>query len=277
MRRVVISAEEVLAGYDVVSQLYPYIPPLSIWRAWEYAVYQRYTLPEPVLDVGCGDGQFFRLVWPHVQRAVGVDIDPGVVEAARASGVYREVHAVPAHRLPFPPMTFAAAFANCSLEHMDHLPEVLESIARSLCPGAPFLLSVVTDKFVEWRTLPLLIEEVGDPVRARSLQEEYIAFHHLVNPLTPEAWREVLEGAGFEVVEHVPIVPEMTSRLFLFLDHLWHVRCPRGELGDVLYRRLTRIPDFVRGLRSILMGILQMEEDWSIGSGAVFWTRRGIG
>src|SRR5712691_2122802 len=222
MKQSLLSLEEVLIGYDAISQVYPHVPSLCTWRAWEYAAYQRYTLPEPVLDVGCGDGSFFRLVWPQLRDVVGVDMDASVADGARRSGVYREVHVAPAHQLPVLPESFASAFANCSLEHMDNLPAVLESICRSIRLGGPFLFSVVTEKFLEWATLPLLVDQIGELQRARALQVAYEAYHHLVNPLPPQVWREQLEKAGFEVVEHIPIVPELTSRLFLFLDHLWH-------------------------------------------------------
>jgi SAM-dependent methyltransferase len=274
MKLSVLSPDEVLAGYDAVSGLYPYIPPMSVWRAWEYAAYRRYALPEPVIDIGCGDGRFFQFVWPRVRDVVGVDRDADVIEAARRSGVYRETYAVPAHRLPGPPGTFASAFANCSLEHMDYLSEVLRSISEGLRPGAPFLLSVVTDRFLEWAALPRLVGALGEPARARELQAEYEAYHHLVNPLPVEVWTERLEEAGFEVLEHVALLPELTSRLFLFLDHLWHVPRPGGELGDALAPFLTTLSDFPAALRQVLMGVLRMERDWSTGSGAVFQARR---
>ncbi len=274
MKQRLLFLEEVLTGYDAVSQLYSYIPPMCIWRAWEYAAYQRYSLPEPVLDIGCGDGRFFRLVWPQINAAVGVDIDPGVCDAARGSGVYQEVYAVPAHQLPVHLENFASAFANCSLEHMDHLSEVLSSIYRALRPAGQFLLSVVTDKFLKWATLPGLIDRAGVPERAEALQAEYVAYHHLVNPLPTEASVQSLEDAGFDVLEHVPIMPEMTSRLFLFLDHLWHIQQPGGELGEVLYKYLTTLPQFQVAFRQVLAGVLQMERDWSNGSGAIFWARR---
>lgn len=274
MRQSLLSLEEVLIGYDAVSQLYPYVPSMCVWRAWEYAAYQRYTLSEPVLDIGCGDGRLIRLVWPRLHDVVGLDMDASVVDAARRSGVYREVHVAPAHQLPVLPGSFASAFANCSLEHMDNLPAVLESICHSVRPGGSFLLSVVTEKFLEWATLPLLVEQVGELERARALQVEYEAYHHLVNPLPPQMWREQLEKASFEVVEHIPIVPELTSRLFLFLDHLWHVRRPGGELGDVLHPYLTTLSNFPQAFRQVLTGIIQMEQDWSMGSGAIFWVRR---
>jgi SAM-dependent methyltransferase len=96
-----------------------YAANTDIWRAWEYAAYQRFTLPEPVLDAGCGDGRFFRLVWPAVQDVIGVDMDSGVANWARQTGIYRAVHTTRANQLPFPPETFASAFANRSPEHMD--------------------------------------------------------------------------------------------------------------------------------------------------------------
>jgi ubiquinone/menaquinone biosynthesis C-methylase UbiE len=274
LKQNIMSIEEVLNGYDAVSQLYPYTPPMSIWRAWEYVAYQRYTLSEPVLDVGCGDGRFFRLVWPQLGNVVGVDIEAGVAEAARQSGVYREVYVTPAHQIPPPAGRFASVFANCSLEHMDRLPEVLSSIYRSLQPGGYFLCSVVTDKFVEWAALPLLVQYIGEPSRARALQVDYETYHHLVSSLSPSAWVEHLEEAGFEVVEYIPILPEMTSRLFLFIDHLWHVPNPAGELGNVLYPHLAALPNFPQAFRHVLAGVLQMEQNWTVGSGAILSGRK---
>jgi SAM-dependent methyltransferase len=274
MKQSVLSMDEVLAGYDAVSQLYPHLPPLSAWRAWECAAYRRYSLPEPVLDVGCGDGRFFQLVWPKVREVVGVEIDPAVAEAAVRSGVYRTVHISAAHELPVSTGAFAAAFANCSLEHMDRLSEVLREICRALRPGGLFLGSVVTDKFPAWTTLPLLVEKLGQPAIAERLQTGYLGYHHLVNALTPRQWVERLEEAGFEVLEQVSIAPEMFSRLFLLLDHLWHVPRPQGELGNELQRFIMSLPNFTLAFRQIVTASLQVEKDWATGSGAVFCARR---
>src|SRR5262245_2041976 len=98
MENVRLSPESILDSYDAVSRLYPAIPPLSLWRAWEHAAYRRYILSEPVLDIGCGDGQFFRLVWPQVRQVTGVDQDPQVVDVARRSGVYMDVWLAAADR-----------------------------------------------------------------------------------------------------------------------------------------------------------------------------------
>jgi SAM-dependent methyltransferase len=80
VRLLALQPRKVLAGYDAVCSLYPYVPPLSHWRAWEYAAYQRYRLTGRILDLGCGDGRYFRLLWPRATDVIGVDIDPTVAE-----------------------------------------------------------------------------------------------------------------------------------------------------------------------------------------------------
>ncbi|MCG9966643.1 methyltransferase domain-containing protein [Pelotomaculum terephthalicicum JT] len=258
----------------MVSKLYPHIPPMTMWRAWEYAAYKHYNLTEPVLDIGCGDGQFFRLVWPEIRDVIGVDIEPGVVKAAKETGFYRDVYIIPAHDMPFAPGSFASVFANCSLEHMDHLPEVLECIARVLHSGGTFLLSVATDKFLEWASLPLLISCVGVPERAVFLQDEYISFHHLVNPLSPQKWVGQLESAGFEVLEYMPILPELNGRIFLFIDNLWHVKLGMKEIGGFLEEYFATLPNFPIAFGEIMHGLLNAEKIWQIGCGAVFYVRK---
>jgi SAM-dependent methyltransferase len=268
-----LSVDEVADGYDVLIGTYPYAPSLALWRGWELAAYRRigWSLPQPVLDVGCGDGQFFRLVWPEIRDVVGVDQDPAVAALGQASGVYQTVVQNAAHALPFRPESFASCFANCSLEHMDHLSQVLSDIARVLRPGAPFLLSVVTDKFLEWSALSTLVRAVGEADRAEMLLREFEEFHHLRSPFPPEAWQERLHGAGFECLVHIPILPELSSRVFLLLDETWHIRGNSdGELGGRLFAYLSDFPEFPRGLRTALRGVLEMERDWTTGSGAVF-------
>lgn len=269
-----LKAEEVLEGFSVVSKLYPYIPPMIIWRAWEYAAYKRYRLTEPVLDVGCGDGRFFQLVWPQIRDVVGVDIDPNIVKIAKKTGAYRQVYVAPAHEMPFKSGTFASAFANCSLEHMDNLPKILKNIANCLCTGGEFLLSVANEKLLQWDILTELIKLVGEPSRAALLQSEYVAYHHHVNLLSLEAWFDQLLAAGFTIKEYIPIVPELTGRLFLFLDHIWHIKHGTGEIGDLLPGIFLTFPNFDSSLKEILRSLLYMERDCSVCCGAVFYVQK---
>jgi SAM-dependent methyltransferase len=269
-----LSVEEILRGYGIVSKLYPYIPSLTLWRSWEYAAYQRYTLDEPALDIGCGDGRFFRLVWPSARDVIGIDLDSSTAEVARASGIYREVKIGPAHELPLKPNYFASVFANCSLEHMDHLPEVFQNISQCLRPGGMFLLSVVTDKLLQWSTLPLLSEVMGQPERAASLSSGYMTYHHMVNLFSPEAWAEQMVDVDLLPQDYIPIVPEITARLFLLLDQVWHLPAKGGEVGDILEKELVTWKSFDSGFEQIFRAFLHMEKDWKNCGGAVFCVRK---
>jgi SAM-dependent methyltransferase len=279
MKTILLHLNEVLGGYDAVSALYPHIPPLATWRGWEYAAYHRYQLPEPVLDVGCGDGRYFKLVWPTIQNVIGIELDPATAAISRESRVYSEIHIGAAHEVELAGESCGSAFANCALEHMDHLPQVLANVRRALKPGAPFLLSVVTDKWKEWAVLPLLARLQGMNQLAEELQQKHDAYHHLVNALPPEQWAAHLTSAGFEVLEHVPILPEVTARMVLFFDQLWHLPAREsggmvGEVGSDLHPFLTSLHDFPGSFRHVLEGLARMEKEPSVGCGAVFWARK---
>jgi SAM-dependent methyltransferase len=277
-RPAALTRDEVLLAYDRVSGLYPFVPPLSLWRAWECAAYARFTLTEPVLDVGCGDGAFFRFLWPQVRRVVGVDRDPEVARHAEGSGVYERVLQSPASLID-EDGTYGSAFANCSLEHMDELAEVLSRVHRALRPGGHLLCSVVTDRFVAWLTLPAVLRAGGLADTGARWADDYLQRHHLANPLTAAGWQDAFRRAGFTVREHIPIVPEASARVFLTLDHLWHIPGALGAAapGEQITRFLEARPGFPRGFRQVLAGLLEMELDPEPACGAVFLVERAEG
>ena len=267
--------ESVLQGYDAVCTLYPHIPPLSHWRAWEYAAYQDFRLIGRVLDLGCGDGRYFRLIWPQASDVVGVDMEPGVAELGRQSSVYREVHVTPAHQVPEPDASFDHVFANCSLEHMDHLDAVLAEIYRCLKPGGTLLCSVVTDRFVQWSLLPNLVAMAGFDEAAAALQKDFLDYHHLANPLSVDEWAKSFNRAGLVAEEHVPILPKHNSGIWMLMDGLWHVkRTGGGEMGDAIFPFLSANTNFPGAFRKVFAGLLEMETDWQDCSGAIFLVRK---
>lgn len=270
-----LTAEQVLQGYDRVAELYPHIPSLSHWRAWEYAAYRHHRLDGRILDLGCGDGRYFRLIWPRSANVVGVDMDPAVARLGRESGVYRDVHLAPAHQVPEPDASFGHVFANCSLEHMNHLDSVLAEIHRCLEPGGTLLCSVVTNRFVEWSLLPHLVAMAGFSDAAAALQRDFSAFHHLANPLSVDQWRAAFEQAGLLCEEHVPILPKHNSGIFLLMDSLWHIkRGGGGEIGDAIFPFLSANDNFPGAFRKVIAGLLEMETDHQDCSGAVFLVRK---
>ncbi|MFA5271490.1 MAG: hypothetical protein WC412_04005 [Candidatus Omnitrophota bacterium] len=115
---------------------------------------------------------------------------------------------------------------------MDHLDSVLVEIYRCLKPGGTLLCSVVTDRFVQWSLLSNLVALSGFNGEAKTLQNDFIDYHHLVNPLSVEEWDKRFRQASLVLEEHVPIVPEYNSGAFLLMDNLWHLKRNKGgEMG----------------------------------------------
>ncbi|KTD41677.1 class I SAM-dependent methyltransferase [Legionella parisiensis] len=275
MQTIILSPEEIISGYDKVSILYPFIPSLSHWRSWEYAAYQKYDLSGRILDIGCGDGAYFRLLWPHATHVVGIDINEEVAELARNSGVYKQVHTTAAHHIPEENETFDHVFANCSLEHMDYIDDVLAELFRCLKPEGTLLCSVVTNRFIEWCLLPDFLEKASFSDAARSIRDRFVDFHHVVNPFTVNTWREKFTNNGFSIQEHVPILPRFNSSLFLFIDNIWHTReNSGGEIGDIIYPFLSTNPKFPDAFRKIIEAFLELETDRQDCSGSVFLLKK---
>lgn len=95
-----------------------------------------------LLDFGCGPGSITLGLAAAVApgEVVGIDIEPSVIEQARAvaaersiTNVHFEVGSV--YALPFPDASFDAAFSRSVLEHLARPLEALREVRRVLTPG----------------------------------------------------------------------------------------------------------------------------------------------
>jgi ubiquinone/menaquinone biosynthesis C-methylase UbiE len=258
-QRVDVTPDEILQGFDALADIYAHVPPLIMWRAWELAVYRHVTLPEPVLDVGCGDGRFFHRAFPSVADVHGVDQSAQAVEFARQSGFYRQVYHAPAHSIPAADNTFASAFANCSLEHMDELDSVLGEVRRVVRPGGVFLLSIVTDAFVNWSPLGRVLTMCGAAAAGRQVQTQHEEYHHLVNALPIETWLSRIDRAGLQVRQWTPVADGVAGWVSVLLDQLWHVPTDDAEMGTGLEACLSLATRRVPALRKIFAGLLELD------------------
>ena len=98
-------------------------------RALESAFYQNLDMPSPILDVGCGDGNFAALTF---DRQIDVGLDPwhGPIHEAKPYGKYCLLVESNGDRTPFPDDYFASAFSNSVLEHIPDVEAVLKETAR---------------------------------------------------------------------------------------------------------------------------------------------------
>ncbi|WP_347037414.1 class I SAM-dependent methyltransferase [Glutamicibacter halophytocola] len=138
-------------------------------------------LAGPVLDAGCGPGQWTHAVASAERPAIGVDMVPEFVKHAAANYPECTFQLADMSALPFPDGSFSGVLSWYSIIHTppEQLPEVLNSLARVLQPGGALLLGF----FAAQKVHP---------------------FEHKVAP----AWywpvgelSKLVEAAGFEIVD----------------------------------------------------------------------------
>lgn len=103
-----------------------------------------------VLDVGCGAGDFGRVLKKRgVDRVVGIEIVPRAWEIAKEQLDEVILGNIEEMDLPFEEDTFDAVFCNDVLEHLVNPLEVLKKIRHVLKPGGSVIISIPNVRFYE--------------------------------------------------------------------------------------------------------------------------------
>ena len=105
-------------------------------EAWQRALAEvAARRPQAVLDAGCGEGWFARLV--AAPRVECIDLSPAAVAAARAQGLSARVADI--QDLPFDVGEFDVVACHWVLYHVPDVERGLRELARVLRPGGRFV------------------------------------------------------------------------------------------------------------------------------------------
>ena len=180
----------------------------------------------PVLDLGCGQGAFLRVLGEAGRAGYGVDVDPNMVDVCRAAGLTAEVGDVfdALHR------TADASLGGIFSAHViEHLPRVRLSELAALCrqklqPGAALV----------WIT-----------PHGGALSPLHATFYKDLThtrPLHPDLLRFLLEANGFREVETHSLsdMPEELKLALLPADS-------PDPTAALLNRNLTRLNELIFG------------------------------
>ncbi len=196
---------------------------------WEFTEALKRLPPDPdLVDVGCGDGFFLRLV--PGERRRGIELNPEAARRARESGL--RVEEIRLESLPAESADFVTMFQ--VLEHVPNPLEVLRAVERVLRPGGKLLVAVPNNDTWVGRAPP-------NPLNAPP--------HH---PLRwrADALRHVSRVAALELEELLeePLAPEhlfpyRRSEFIAMLGRVSGRSAPRYGLtrGGVMARRLSTV------------------------------------
>jgi SAM-dependent methyltransferase len=138
-----------------------------------------------VLDIGCGRGEFLRLLRETGVAARGIDVNAAMVEVCRGHGLdVTEADALSYLRAQ-PDASLGGLFAAQVVEHLEprYLMAFLDAAFDKLRPGAPIVLETI------------------NPACWFAFFESYIRDITHVRPIHPDTLQYLLVASGFQRVE----------------------------------------------------------------------------
>jgi len=138
----------------------------------------------PVLDVGCGRGEFLSLLGEAGIEAMGVDQDADMVESCRSEGLVVEQGDALAYLERLEDGSLGGVFAAQVVEHLPPAPllRLLELVRAKLRPGG------------------VLVAETMNPLSLVALKNYFADLTH-AQPLVPETLAMLARQAGFRSTE----------------------------------------------------------------------------
>jgi SAM-dependent methyltransferase len=195
--------------------LWPHLQALpyfrALLRAVEASLVHEFDLPEPLLDVGCGDGHFASVAFDG-PTTIGIDPSRASLREAAGFGAYRWLIASTGENLPFARGAFASALSNSVLEHIPPLQEVLNEVGRVVRPGGKFVFTVPNPGYLEHLALPRFPRRLGLESLAEAYTEWFRVVTRTVNLEWEDGWRARLEQAGFVLLRSVRYFPPPALR-----------------------------------------------------------------
>jgi len=180
-----VAFEDVFRGSreDIKARLLPYVARLTLAGAGQW--------DKPVVDIGCGSGEWLELLQETGLHAYGVDINTMMVERCAALGLEARHMDLMTHLDGINDADRSALTAFHVVEHLPFatLVDFLDEALRVLMPGG------------------VLILETPNPETMRVGATTFYNDPTHRNPLMPEPLRFIVEHRGFTAVEILRLRP----------------------------------------------------------------------
>jgi SAM-dependent methyltransferase len=203
----------------------------AFWRYFELQALKLIDYERPILEIGCGDGQFSSLVFREIDDAI--DINPRAVDKCRrlASHLYRRVQCLDARELQFSEGGYGTVYANCVMEHIPDIEGVLKGCYRGLRPGGTLVATVPLVQMNEHLLFPW-------SWYAKVRQQQLV---HL-NLFTQQEWKELLLSTGFSDIQFRTYLSGQACKFWDTLDSVGCLGFGRYRLAPILGKVFELLP-----------------------------------
>ncbi|QQS39303.1 class I SAM-dependent methyltransferase [Candidatus Woesebacteria bacterium] len=246
---------------------------LAIFRSIEAKNISSVKIEKPILDVGCGFGEFAGVFFDR-KVEMGLDISWKELVTAQKSHKYKKLTWVDAREMPFADNHFGTVLSVSVLEHIKNVEPVIKEIYRVLKKGNLFVFTTNTNKINNYLFWPEKFTTWGYP----KLAKKYIKIYHKVfkheTLWTKDKWQKVLERNGFEIVEIREIIsPEATKMFDFFIMTSW----PFQIIKIITGKRMSWRPKWFREMLVKRFAYLVEQEETEGSNLFVVARKKGLG
>lgn len=241
---------------------YLQIAPLcvALWRSVEAKHLSKIKLIRPILDIGCGWGEFAESFGVNID--MGVDIAPRDLYAAVKGKMYKNLTLADARNLPFADNSYGSIFSISTFEHITDTPKLLKEMHRILKPGGILAITMETDDVDKNTFYRPLLKKIGLTFLSNWLTWAYNTKFHRHTLPSKKKWIQDIKKAGFRIITTKDIISPTITKLYdIFILTSWPAQLFRPFIG----RRKVFRPKFAENLL-IKIFLKYVEEKEKIGT-----------
>lgn len=250
-----LSAEKYLRKYLTIAPL-----GLALWRSVEARHLSTIKLKRPILDIGCGWGEFAEAFGKKID--MGIDIAPRDLYAAAKGGMYKNLTLADARNLPFADNSYASIISISTFEHIPYPKKLLKEMYRVLKPNGILAITMETrevDKNTFYRPL---LKKIGLSQLSNFLTYAYNTKFNRSTLPPKKKWIKDIEASGFKIIESKNIISPLITKLYdFFIITSWPAQLFRPITG----RRKVFRPEFVNNLL-LKIFLKYVDEEEKIGT-----------
>lgn len=233
---------------------------LALWRSVEAKHLATVNLKRPILDIGCGWGEFAEAFGEKID--MGIDIAARDLYVAAKGGMYRNLTYADARNLPFADNSYSSIISISTFEHISNAEKLLKEAYRVLKPNGTLAITMETEEVDKNTFYRPLLKKVGFAFLSDWLTHAYNTNFSRLNLPSKEKWIHDIEKAGFTIVVSKDIISPTITKLYdIFILTSWSSQLFRPIIG----RRKVFRPKLVEDLL-VKIFLKYVEDNEKIGT-----------
>lgn len=185
-----------------------------IWRSPEIASLSNIILKRPILDLGCGDGRFTKIMFKD-KLDYGLDLSEKDIELAKKVNSHFQYLVGDAHKIGLPNKSIQTVFSNSVVEHITNLEGVLKEISRVLKSNGNFIFTTHAPSSKNFWGSKFLYKLGLNFIGVR-YENFFVKQLQLKTLWGGMRWEKELRKVGLEIVELKTTTPPISSFLYEF-------------------------------------------------------------